>query len=137
MRTVFWLVVWWLVLFGLWMLYVGQTTAENAVAGAIAAAVAVGFAAVLARLGLSRFAVDVGSLVRAATPLPWRLLRDFALITLALVRGRPAGRFVERELPTGSAGDRAVAGLLGSVAPNAYVVDFDRERKVTLVHELE
>jgi multisubunit Na+/H+ antiporter MnhE subunit len=136
MRTLLALVFWWLVLCGLWLLYVGQHTKENAVAGAIAAAIAVAFAALLARLGLYRFRFDLRLAARVAR-LPWHVVRDFAVVTAALLRGRPTGRFVEVDAPARSAGDRALFGLLGSVAPNAYVVDFDRDRGRALVHELD
>jgi multisubunit Na+/H+ antiporter MnhE subunit len=134
-RTALALVFWWLVLFGLWLLYVGQHTKENAVAGAIAAAIAVAFAAFLARLGLYRFGFDLRLAARAVR-LPWHVVRDFALVTVALLRGRPSGRFVERDSPARTPGDRALAGLLGSIAPNAYVVDFDADRGVAVIHEL-
>jgi multisubunit Na+/H+ antiporter MnhE subunit len=136
MRALLAIIFWWVVLAGVWLLYVGQHTNENAVAGAIAAGIAVGFGALLAWLGLYRFAFHARLLRRAAT-LPWHLLRDFAFVTLALLRGRPAGRFVELSFKGASAGDRALAGLLASVAPNAYVVDFDTKRGCALVHELE
>ena len=136
MRTVLAVVFWWLVLCGAWLLYVGQHTKENAVAGAIAGAIAVGFGILVARLGLYRFAFHARLLSRAAT-LPWYVLRDFAVVTLALLRGRPAGRFVELDVRAGSAGDRALVGLLGSVAPNAYVVDLDADGGRALVHELD
>jgi multisubunit Na+/H+ antiporter MnhE subunit len=136
MRSVLALVFWWLVLCGLWLLYVGQHTKENAVAGALAAAISVGFAALVARLGLYRFGFRARLLARAAT-LPWHLVREFAVVALALLRGRPAGRFVEYDVPARSAGDRALVGLLGSITPNAYVVDVDRDQDRALVHELD
>ena len=136
MRVLLAAVFWWVALAGIWLLYVGQHTKENAVAGAVAAAVAVGFGLLLARLGLYRFGFHARGLARVA-PLPWHVLRDFGLVTLALLRGRPGGRFVELELHARSAGDRALAGLLASVAPNAYVVDLDPEERRALVHELE
>jgi multisubunit Na+/H+ antiporter MnhE subunit len=126
----------WAVLFGLWQLYVGQTTTQTTVAGAIAAALAVGAGVALARLGLYRFGLDLRRLRSVAT-LPWDILRDFALVTRALARGRPAGAFREVRVPARTAGDRALAGLLGSIAPNAYVVDVDRERSAAFVHELD
>jgi multisubunit Na+/H+ antiporter MnhE subunit len=135
-RRVAGIVFWWLVLCGVWLLYVGQHTKENAVAGAIAAAVAVGFAAFLARLGLYRLEIHPRRLHGAAA-LPWFVLRDFGVVTLALLHGRPTGRLVELDLPAGSLGDRALLGLLGSVAPNAYLVDFDTHRRRALVHELD
>ena len=127
---------WWVVLAGVWLLYVGQHTKENAVAGAIAAGIAVGFGVLLARLGLYRFGFHA-RLLRRAAGLPWHVARDFGIVTLALLRGRPAGRLVELPFRADSAGDRALAGLLGSVAPNAYVVDFDTRRGRALVHELD
>jgi multisubunit Na+/H+ antiporter MnhE subunit len=126
----------WAVLFGLWQLYVGQTTTQTTVAGAIAAAVAVGAGILLARLGLYRFGLGPRRLRRGAA-LPWEIVRDFARVTLALTRGRPAGAFREVRVPARTAGDRALASLFGSIAPNAYVVDVDRDRGSALVHELD
>ena len=136
MRALLAIVFWWVVLTGVWLLYVGQHTKENAVAGAVAAAIAVCFGVLLSRLGLYRFGLHARLLRRAAS-LPWHVARDFGIVTLALPRGRPTGRLVELEFRAGSAGDRALAGLLGSVAPNAYVVDFDPKRSCALVHELD
>ena len=125
----------WAVLFGLWQLYVGQTTKQTTIAGVVAATLAVGAGVLVGRLGLYRFGFDPRLLRRAAT-LPWDVVRDFGLVTLALTRGRPKGAFREVDVPTRTAGDRALVGLLGSIAPNAYVVDVDRERSAALVHEL-
>jgi multisubunit Na+/H+ antiporter MnhE subunit len=136
MRALLAAVFWWVVLAGVWLLYVGQHTKENAVAGAIAAGIAVGFGVLLARLGLYLFGFHVRLLRRMAS-LPWHVARDFGIVTLALLRGRPAGRLVELPFRCGSTGDRALAGLLASVAPNAYVVDFDTHRGRALVHELD
>jgi multisubunit Na+/H+ antiporter MnhE subunit len=130
------IVLWWAVLFGLWQLYVGQTTTQTTIAGVVAAGLAVGAALLVARLGLYRFGLDPRRLRRAAA-LPWEIVRDFAVVTLALVRGRPTGSFREVDVPARTAGDRALAGLLGSIAPNAYVVDVDRDRVAALVHELD
>jgi multisubunit Na+/H+ antiporter MnhE subunit len=126
----------WAVLFGLWQLYVGQTTTQTTIAGAIAATLATGTCILLARLGLYRFGLDLRRL-RPAVTLPWDVVRDFGRVTLALTRGRPAGAFREVDVPARSAGDRALVGLLGSIAPNAYVVDVDRDRGTALLHELD
>jgi len=136
MRALVAIVFWWVVLAGVWLLYVGQHTKENAVAGAIAAGIAVGFGVLLARLGLYRFGFHA-RLLRRAAGLPWHVARDFGIVTLALLRGRPVGRLVELPFRADSAGDHALAGLLGSVAPNAYVVDFDTHHGRALVHELD
>jgi multisubunit Na+/H+ antiporter MnhE subunit len=136
MRKAVAVVLWWAVLLGLWQLYVGQTTKQTTIAGVIAAGLAVGAGVLLARFGLYRFGLDPRRLGRAAT-LPWDLVRDFAVVTLALTRGRPRGAFREVDVPARTAGDRALAGLLGSIAPNAYVVEVDRDRGAALVHELD
>jgi multisubunit Na+/H+ antiporter MnhE subunit len=130
------IVLWWAVLLGLWQLYVGQTTTQTTIAGVIAAGLAVGIGVLLARLGLYRFGFEPRRLRRAAR-LPWDVVRDFGVVTLALTRGRPKGAFREVDVPARTAGDRALAGLLGSIAPNAYVVEVDRERGAALVHELD
>jgi multisubunit Na+/H+ antiporter MnhE subunit len=140
-RTAFRLVLWWVVLWGLWLLYVGQHHAEEVVAGAIAAALSLGVGVAIARLGAYRYRVDGRRLARAWS-LPWNVVRDFGLISLALLRGRPNGVWQEVEFPVGgddarAAGRRALAGMLGSIAPNAYVVDFDAKRNVALVHRLD
>ena len=130
------IVLWWAVLFGLWQLFVGQTTTQTTIAGVIAATLAVGAAVLVGRLGLYRFGLDPRRLRRAVT-LAWDVVRDFALVTIALTRGRPAGAFREVRVPARTAGDRALVGLLESIAPNAYVVDVDRDRGAALVHELD
>src|SRR5438128_10350810 len=81
MRKAVGIILWWAVLLGLWQLYVGQTTKETTIAGAVAAALAVGAGALLARLGLYRLGLDPRWLGRAATT-PWYLVRDFAVVTL-------------------------------------------------------
>jgi multisubunit Na+/H+ antiporter MnhE subunit len=133
--------VWWVVLCGLWLLYVGATTREVLVAGALAAAVAVALGAFLGRRGLLRFGLDERWLARALG-IPWYLLRDFGLLTFALLRGRPRGAWVTMDFPVGgddawTAGRRALVGALGTITPNAYLVDFDRERQLVLLHELD
>jgi hypothetical protein len=140
-RAAFAAFVVWVALSGLWLLYVGLHTKTEAVAGALAAALATGLGAALARGRLLRFRVDARPLARAAR-LPWYLLRDFALITLALLRGRPEGEWVTVEYPVGggdarSVGRRALVGVLGTITPNAYYVDFDRERRLLVMHQLD
>ena len=125
----------WALLLGLWQLYVGQTTKQTTIAGVIAATLAVGAALLVGRLGLYRFALHPRRVGRAVA-LPWEIVRDFALVTLALARGRPGGAFREVDVPARTAGVRALAGQHGSIAPNAYVVDVDRDRRAALVHEL-
>jgi hypothetical protein len=128
--------LWWAVLLGLWELYVGQTTKQTTIAGVMAAGLAVGAGALLARFGLYRFGLDPRRLGRAAA-IPWHVVRDFGVVTLALAHGRPCGAFREVDVQARTAGDRALVGLLGSIAPNAYVVEVDRDRGAALLHELD
>ena len=141
MRAAFSALLAWVALSGLWLLYVGLHTKTEAIAGALAAALTVGVAAALAGLGLFGVRLDLHPLARAAW-LPWYLVRDFGLITLALLRGRPEGEWVTVDFPVGgddvrSAGRRALVGVLGTITPNAYYVDFDRERRVLVMHQLD
>jgi multisubunit Na+/H+ antiporter MnhE subunit len=128
---------WWLGLFGFWLLLVGTSESLELVAGACAAALG----AAVAEGVHSRLAFDA-SLLAGAWRIPWRILRDFALITWALVLHvtdvRPVrSSWVEVRFPrAGEPGRRAVAAALGSVSPNAIVAEVDRERNVAVVHEL-
>jgi multisubunit Na+/H+ antiporter MnhE subunit len=133
-RTGIRLVLWWLVLWGAWLLYVGQHHTQEVVAGAIAAVLSTGVAAALGRR--RRYRLDSRELARVRA-LPWHVVRDFGVISLALLRGRPRGTWETVDFPAGSADRRALVGVLGSIAPNAYVVDFDRERGTALVHRLD
>jgi hypothetical protein len=136
---------WWVALFWLWLLLVGQWNREQVVAAAIAATIAA-FVAELARTrtGLS-------------APLPLRLLVhvpqslgmvvvDFGILTWALLAGIARrrivrGKLVSRERPRGSwvtqgPGPRAWTVLVASFSPNAYVVDVDPEARRVLLHDL-
>ena len=135
------LVVWWLALWGVWLLYVGQHHAQEVVAGAIAAALSAGVALAVARAARSRYRLDLPTLTRAWR-LPFDVLRDFAVVSLALVRGRPAGSWETVDLPLRVGGPQgparsALLAVLASIAPNTYVVDLDRERGVARVHNLD
>ena len=141
MRAVAAAAFWWVVLLFLWLLYVGAFSKEALYAGALAAALAVGLGALLGRHGLYRYRLDYRVVLRSGA-LPWYLVRDFGLIVLALLRGRPGGAFVAYSFPTegrdeAAAGRRALVGALGSVTPNSYPVDVDAERGVVLMHVLD
>jgi hypothetical protein len=136
---------WWLALFWLWLLLVGQWNREQVVAAAIAATIAASVAELArTRTGLS-------------APLPLRLLADvppalgmvvvdFWILSWALLAGVVRrrivrGELVSRERPPGSwvtqgAGPRAWTVLVASFSPNAYVVDVDPEERRVLLHDL-
>jgi len=136
---------WWVALFWLWLLLVGQWNREQVVAAAIAATIAASVAELArTRTGLS-------------APLPLRLLADvppalgmvvvdFGILSWALLSGVVRrrivrGELVSRERPPGSwvtqgAGPRAWTVLVASFSPNAYVVDVDPEGRRVLLHDL-
>jgi multisubunit Na+/H+ antiporter MnhE subunit len=136
--------LWWLALFGLWVVIEGTSEAMELAAGAGAAAVAATLAEALRRQGLLAFAPEPRRLVRAWR-LPHRLLYEFALVTWAVVprlRGRRSrGRWSASPFPAvgadaSSAGDRAAALVLENVTPNTMAAEIDREHRAALKHDL-
>ena len=137
-------VLWWLVLFGLWIVIEGTNEAMELAAGAGAAALGATLAAVVRRQDLLAFAPEPRWLVRGWR-LPYGLLYEFALVAWALVprvTGRPSrGRWVASPFTAAgadahSAGNRAAAQVLEDVTPNSMVAEIDRERSAALKHDL-
>jgi len=135
------LVAWWCVLFGLWVALVGTKAWLELVAGACAAAIGTASLEVVRSQGVLAFRFHARWLLEAGRPLA-RIVPDFVVLTLALVRRRPGGAF--RAVPFEPGGDtplgagrRAFVTVAGSLAPNTLVVDVDRERNLLLVHELD
>ncbi|HZY56722.1 MAG TPA: Na+/H+ antiporter subunit E [Rubrobacteraceae bacterium] len=144
-QVVFW-VVSWVLLTGLYLLLVVDSIdISELVMGAVAAAVG----ATAATAVRSQRLVSFRPRLRWALGL-WRLPLQATLDTGVLVAvlwrrlvlRRPVdGSF--RAVPFRLAGDepeaaarRAIAKGVGSVAPNTYVLDVDRERELILVHQL-
>lgn len=138
-------VAWWLALFWLWMLLVGEWNRVGWVAAATAAAIG----ATLGELARSRtgFAAPLPS--RAIVDVPQALgmvVVDFGILVRVLVvsvarRRVVRGKFVSRELEGGShaargVGARAWTALAASYSPNAYVVDIEPESGTVLLHDL-
>ena len=136
---------WAVVLFWLWMLYVGEWTAVNCVGGIVMAIVASTVTMAAVHLGTLRYTLRS----RWLSTLPavaWQVVVDFWIITRALVGcittgRRSCGRFVGRRLDTGGdtvlgASWRAFVGIAATWSPNAYVVDIDYARSECLLHDL-
>jgi hypothetical protein len=132
---------WWLPLFWLWLLLVGEWNREELVAAALAAAVA----ATLAELARVRTGFAARVPVRGVADLPQALgmvFVDFGILVRALVvsaarRRVVRGEFVARESAVAqNVGPRAWAVLLSSYSPNAYVVDLDPKTRRVLLHDL-
>src|SRR5215211_1237979 len=135
---------WWVVGMLLWLLLT-STVAWNEVLTGVAAA-AVGALTVVAVHAHERIAAHPRlGWVRFVLPLPRRIAADTWFVTRALaarLRGRRIrGRYIElRVTRSADASERrarqAATTVITSMAPNHYVVDFDEERGVVLVHEL-
>jgi hypothetical protein len=121
----------WLVLFALWLILVGELTATELVAGAVAALVGVGAGAVVRQRGQAPQIESRGleGLGRLAVAVP----RDFLRLLWTIVCGRrPRGTYRTR---TASATD-GVAILVASAAPNEIVVASDPAHEQLTVHRL-
>ncbi len=136
---------WWLALFWLWMLLVGEWNRIEWVAAACAAALGATIAEYARTVAGIAFRIP-RERVAAAASVPVMIVVDFAIVMgvvfRSLVRGRVVrGRFVVRELDTGGddprgVGSRAWTTLAATYSPNAYVVDIDPERDTVLLHDL-
>lgn len=136
---------WWLALFWLWMLLVGEWNREELVAAAIAATIA----ATLAEFARMRTGFAARLALRDLAVVPKALgmvFVDFGIVVWALLvsvvhRRVVRGRFISREVShrstvTRGVGPRAWAMLVAAYSPNAYPVELDPETKQVLVHDL-
>jgi multisubunit Na+/H+ antiporter MnhE subunit len=142
---------WWALMMGFWVAIDDSLRADELIVGAAASALAAAAAAGVGRLAQVRAGFESAWLpatVSGALQLPGKVLQETLLVFTALAKALrpggadpPAGGF--REVPV-RYGDDTPAGatrrilLTGakSLAPNAFVVAFDAERDVMLVHEL-
>jgi hypothetical protein len=143
-HVVAWL-AWWLALFWLWFLLVGEWNNQELGAAAISATIA----ASLAELARTRTGFGVRLPLRGLADLPPALgmvFVDFGIVMWALfvsvMRRRVVrGRLISRELEGGaaasrSAGARAWAVLMATYSPNAYPIDVDPATGTVLLHDL-
>lgn len=136
---------WWIALFWLWFLLVGEWNRQELVAAAIAATIA----ASLAEYARVRTGFRARMSLRGLTDLPQALgmvIVDFGLITWALLasiarRRVVRGKLVSREVAGGAAaaegvGPRAWTVLVATYSPNAYPIAVDPETHTVLLHDL-
>lgn len=143
-RFVFYL-VWWMVLFGVWLVLVDSLAHPEVGAAPLAALIALLAVYGIARSSRMLFHLRVRELQALGT-VPAGIVRDTCRLAVALwrhlvLRERARGRFrvVPFTSPTGEAEAtawRAFATIATSVAPNTYVIGIDRERNTVLVHQL-
>ena len=142
-RVRFW-VAWYVPLVLLWLLFVDTFAGQEVIVGLVAAAIAATAAELVRSQELVRFRLDPHWL-RGLPGLPWQVLHDTWLLTVALWRhctGSPV-RGVFRVVPFPSEADddrsaarRALATALVSVAPNTVVVGVEGAEGEMLVHQL-
>jgi hypothetical protein len=136
---------WWVPLFWLWFLLVGEWNGQEVVAAAISATIA----STLAEFARTRTGFHARVPLRGLADLPQALgmvVVDFGIIAWALVRSvarRRAvrGRLVSREVEGGAVGIRGVGPrawtvLVASYSPNALPIDVDPETGTVLLHDL-
>jgi Na+/H+ ion antiporter subunit len=146
MGTALFVLLWWLALFGWWLVLVGTSSGLELLAGACAAALGVLLALGLRRQRLLRFRFEARWLTRTLR-VPWRVVKELGIVFGALAlhmarQRRLSSRYRAFEFPAGrddavSAGRRAVAAEADSLSPNTIPVDIDRERGLALRHELD
>lgn len=137
--------VWWVALFGAWLLLVPQRSLPEIVAGVVVAGLATLLAQAAQEIGLIHLRPRLtwsGDVLR----LPFLVLRDCGKLAAALGRqvfggGPVVGRF--RRIPFESSGDdprevarRATRTFRESLLPNTYVVGIDCDANLMLIHEL-
>ncbi len=128
-----WLALWWIGMFWLWIVYAGELTFVNAVAGFGAATLGATVFELVRRQGLLRLSVDP-RLLRA---IPRTLLQvpiDFGIVVAAPFLRRDLGAFRRRPTRENGAGDRAAIALLATFSPNAYAIEVADGR--VLLHDL-
>ncbi len=139
------LLLWWAGCFLLWFALVATTDGVELAAGAAAALIAAVAAEVVRSQRLAEHRVPPDALHRLWR-LPWLVLVDTVTVTRALwrdLRGASAMRGAFRAVPYRvegedpvAAGRRAVVTARVSLTPNTYVVGFDEDEGLMLVHQL-
>lgn len=137
-------IAWWIALFWLWLLLVGQWNREELVAAAIAATIAAslaelarvrtGFSARIPLSGLADLPHALGAVVVDFGILAWALVASVA--RRRVVRGELYTRELTHRSRADGVGPRAWTTLVASYSPNAYVLDIDPETRRVLLHDL-
>jgi multisubunit Na+/H+ antiporter MnhE subunit len=143
-RWAVYVLLWWAVLLGLWLLFVDTLALAEVLVGLGAAALATLAALGIHAYGGTRFRFRVRWLL-LLRDVPASTLRDCATLGVVLwrhlIRGeRARGAFRTipfpiHDGPTSAAWRAFVAGAT-AIAPNTYVIRFDRERGTVIVHQL-
>lgn len=146
MGTALFVLLWWLALFGWWIVLVGTNAGLELLAGACAALLGTLVAAGLRRQRLLRFRFEARWLAKTLKA-PWKVVQELGVVFWALALHLVGVRAINSAyralpFPTGradavSAGRRAVATEADALSPNGIPIDMDCERGVALRHELD
>ncbi len=136
---------WWVVLAGLWLLLVESFAPAELAAGAVAAALAASVAEAVREGEYVTFAPALAWL-RYGPRVAWQILADCWILAVALahhLRGDRLAHGLVTRVPMryGDDGGRDAArrALLNfgiSITPNSYVIDFDGELSMAVIHQL-
>lgn len=138
---------WWLAVYWLWMLLVGEWNQTEWAAAGIAATLTALVAELAWRASGLRVSIPWRD-VASVWSVPAIVVSDFCTVVgsflFGLFRGRIVrGRFVVGELEaekTGLAprlfGSRAWRGYAATISPNAYPIEIDEEERAVLLHDL-
>lgn len=135
------LVAWWCLAVGVWMLSLSAYSSQDLIV-AVACGVPCAAAAAAARRAVRGAWRAPAAALRWAVVLPWSVALDTArVLTLPwTARRSTAGELHEVELAAGdsaaAAGRRALAAVLMSATPGAYVVDIDATSGTAVVHRI-
>jgi Na+/H+ ion antiporter subunit len=146
MGTALFVLLWWLALFGWWLVLVGTNAGLELIAGACAALLGALLAAALRRRGLLRFRFEARSFAKTLR-VPWKVVYELGVVFWALAlhllgQRHLSSRYRAFDFPAGgndptSRGRRAVAAEGDSLSPNTIPIDVDSEHDVALRHELD
>ena len=146
MAAALFVLLWWVALFGWWVVLVGTNSGIELVAAGWAALVAALLAGGLRRRGLLRYRFEPGRLARTAK-VPWKVVQELAIVVWALALHlarlrRVSSAYRAFPFPAGgsdprSAGRRAIAIEADSLSPNTLPLDIDRETGLAFRHELD
>jgi hypothetical protein len=144
--TALFVLLWWLALFGWWILLVGTNAGLELLAGACAALLASMLALAMRRQRLLGFRFEARWLAKTLK-VPWSVIRELGVVLWALALHLAGARRVSSAyraipFPAGgqdaiSAGRRAVAMEADALSPNGVPIDVDCKRGLALRHELD
>jgi multisubunit Na+/H+ antiporter MnhE subunit len=131
----------WLLCAALWLVLAASRSLAELVAAAGVATAVTALTVVVDHRAVLEVSVDPRWLL-GIVRLPWQVAQDYLILVRRLVR--PGRRGLLRALPLDvgddsprAAGRRALLTAGASLGPNTFILDFDIERQVVLVHQLE